>query len=132
MTAITNDSAVGRPGTATPWSGRLYIQVLVGIAFGAGIGYFWPEAGIALKPLGDALIKTIKMAIAPIVFLTVVHGIASLGDMRKAGRIGLKTLVYFEAATTIALILGLIVINLTQPGVGMHEIGRARVGKECQ
>jgi aerobic C4-dicarboxylate transport protein len=120
MTAITNDSAVGRPGTATPWYGRLYIQVLVGIAFGAGIGYFWPEAGIALKPLGDALIKTIKMAIAPIVFLTVVHGIASLGDMRKAGRIGLKTLVYFEAATTIALILGLIVINLTQPGVGMH------------
>jgi len=120
MTAITNDSAVGRPSATTPWYGRLYIQVLVGIALGAAIGYFWPDAGIALKPLGDALIKMIKMAIAPIVFLTVVHGIASLGDMRKAGRIGLKTLIYFEAATTIALIFGLIVINLTQPGVGMQ------------
>src|ERR1700728_877291 len=102
------------------WYGKPYTQVLIGITLGALIGYLWPDVGVALKPLGDALIKTIKMAIAPIVFLTVVHGIASLGDMRKAGRIGLKTLIYFEAATTIALVFGLIVINLTQPGVGMH------------
>src|SRR6202789_4398818 len=120
MTAITNDSAVGRPSATTPWYGRLYIQVLVGIALGAAIGYFWPDAGIALKPLGDALIKMIKMAIAPIVFLTVVHGIASLGDMLKAGRIGLKAIIYFEAGTTIALLFGLLVVNLARPGVGMH------------
>ncbi|WP_050043594.1 dicarboxylate/amino acid:cation symporter [Bradyrhizobium sp. LTSPM299] len=120
MTAIANDSAVGMPSATVPWFGRLYVQVLLGIALGSLIGYLWPDVGTALKPLGDALIKMIKMAIAPIVFLTVVHGIASLGDMRKAGRIGLKALIYFEVTTTIALILGLIVINLTQPGVGMH------------
>jgi aerobic C4-dicarboxylate transport protein len=104
----------------TPWYGQLYVQVLIGISLGALIGYLWPDTGAALKPLGDALIKTIRLAIAPIVFLTVVHGIASLGDMKKAGRIGLKTLLYFEAATTMALVLGLIVINLARPGDGMH------------
>ncbi|WP_426435912.1 dicarboxylate/amino acid:cation symporter [Bradyrhizobium genosp. P] len=120
MTVIANHSAIGTSSPTVPWFGRLYVQVLLGIALGSLIGYLWPDVGTALKPLGDALIKMIKMAIAPIIFLTVVHGIASLGDMRKAGRIGLKALIYFEATTTIALILGLIVINLTQPGVGMH------------
>jgi aerobic C4-dicarboxylate transport protein len=120
MSAITNDGTVEERGADNPWYARLYNQVLIGITLGALIGYLWPEAGVALKPLGDALIKAIRMAIAPIVFLTVVHGIASLGDMRKAGRIGIKALIYFEAATTIALGLGLIVINLVRPGNGMH------------
>ncbi|WP_213773742.1 dicarboxylate/amino acid:cation symporter [Bradyrhizobium sp. dw_78] len=120
MSAITSDSTAGAQIATKRWYGQLYIQVLIGIALGALIGYAWPDAGIALKPLGDALIKMIKMAIAPIVFLTVVHGIASLGDMRKAGRIGVKALLYFEVTTTIALIFGLIVVNVLRPGVGMH------------
>lgn len=120
MSVIANDGTVATRSATTPWYGQLYSQVLIGIALGALIGYVWPDIGVALKPLGDALIKMIKMAIAPIVFLTVVHGIASLGDMRKAGRIGIKALFYFEVTTTLALILGLIVVNLVQPGVGMH------------
>jgi aerobic C4-dicarboxylate transport protein len=120
MSAITNDHTVDARRATTPWYGQLYSQVLIGIALGALTGYLWPDIGVALKPLGDALIKMIKMAIAPIVFLTVVHGIAGLGDMRKAGRIGVKALLYFEATTTIALIFGLIVINFVQPGAGMH------------
>jgi aerobic C4-dicarboxylate transport protein len=120
MSAITDDGSATRPRTAAAWYERLYIQVLVAIVLGALVGYVWPATGAALKPLGDALIKMIKMAIAPIVFLTVVHGIASLGDLRKAGRIGLKTLLYFEAATTVALVFGLIMINLVRPGAGMH------------
>lgn len=119
MSVLTDARAATVPA-ATPWYAQLYSQVLVGIVLGGVVGYLWPDIGVALKPLGDALIKMIKMAIAPIVFCTVVHGIASLGDMRKAGRIGLKSIIYFEAATTIALILGLIVINLVKPGVGMH------------
>jgi len=120
MSTLTTDGASRLDAPATPWHARLYVQALIGIALGALVGYLWPDIGTELKPLGDALIKMIKMAIAPIVFLTVVHGIASLGDMRKAGRIGLKALIYFEAATTAALILGLVVINLTRPGVGLH------------
>jgi aerobic C4-dicarboxylate transport protein len=120
MSVIANDRTVDTRSAATPWYGHLYSQVLIGIALGILTGYLWPDIGVALKPLGDALIKMIKMAIAPIVFLTVVHGIASLGDMRKAGRIGIKALLYFEATTTIALVFGLIVVNLVKPGVGMH------------
>ncbi len=121
MSVITNDRSADAPSTTTtPWYAQLYSQVLIGIALGALLGHVWPDIGVALKPLGDGLIKMIKMAIAPIVFCTVVHGIASLGDMRKAGRIGLKALIYFELATTLALVLGLIVINVVQPGVGMH------------
>jgi aerobic C4-dicarboxylate transport protein len=120
MSAITNDSPASLRRATAPWYGQLYVQVLIGITLGALIGYLWPDTGVALKPLGDGLIKMIKLAIAPIVFLTVVHGIASLGDMKQAGRIGLKTLLYFEVTTTVALILGLIMINLARPGDGMH------------
>jgi aerobic C4-dicarboxylate transport protein len=102
------------------WYSQLYIQVLIAIALGALVGQLWPGVGVNLKPLGDALIKMIKMAIAPIIFLTVVHGIASMGDMRKAGRIGLKALIYFEAGTILALAVGLVVVNLAKPGVGMN------------
>lgn len=103
-----------------PWYRILYVQVLVAIVVGVALGYFYPEAGKALKPLGDAFIALIKMMIAPAIFCTVVHGIASIGDMRKVGRIGLKTLVYFETVSTVALVVGLLVGLLLQPGAGFN------------
>ena len=87
---------------------------------GVLLGHFYPALGAQMKPLGDAFIKLIKMLIAPIIFCTVVHGIASMEDMKKVGRVGLKALLYFEVMTTIALIIGLIVVNLWQPGAGMN------------
>jgi aerobic C4-dicarboxylate transport protein len=98
---------------------HLYAQVLTAIVLGVLLGHFYPSLGEAMKPLGDAFIKMIKMVIAPIIFFTVVHGIASMRDMKKVGRVGLKALIYFELVTTAALIIGLIVINLWKPGVGM-------------
>jgi aerobic C4-dicarboxylate transport protein len=121
MPSIEDKERIQSQGKAgSSWYEKSYIQVLIGIGLGALVGYLWPDVGASLKPLGDALIKMIKMAIAPIIFLTVVHGIASLDDMGKAGRIGLKAIIYFEAGTTIALLFGLLVVNLTKPGVGMH------------
>jgi aerobic C4-dicarboxylate transport protein len=98
----------------------LYVQVLAAIAIGIALGHFYPELGTAMKPLGDAFIKMIKMLIAPIIFFTVVHGIAGMEDMKKVGRVGLKALIYFEVLTTLALIIGLVVVNLWQPGAGMN------------
>lgn len=106
--------------TRAPWFKQLYFQVLLAIVAGATVGYVWPSLGESLKPLGDALIKIIRMTIAPIVFCTVVHGIASMKDMRKSGRIGVKALLYFEVVTTLALIVGLLVVNLWRPGAGMN------------
>lgn len=103
-----------------PWWKHLYVQVLTAIAIGIALGHFYPQLGEAMKPLGDAFIKMIKMLIAPIIFFTVVHGIASMDDMKKVGRVGLKALLYFELVTTLALLIGLIVINLWKPGVGMN------------
>ncbi len=82
------------------------------------IGGFFPELGKSLKPLGDGFIKLVKMMIAPIIFCTVVHGVASMSDMRKLGRVGVKTLVYFEVVSTLALVIGLIVVNVFKPGAG--------------
>lgn len=107
-------------GHQGPWWTHLYVQVLTAIAVGVLIGHFYPQTGEAMKPLGDAFIKTIKMVIAPIIFLTVVHGVASMDDMKKVGRVGVKALLYFEVVTTLALIVGLVVINLWKPGVGMN------------
>ncbi len=101
-------------------SRSLYVQVLLGIAFGVLIGAIWPEQGAALKPLGDGFIKLVKMLIAPIVFTTVVVGIAQMGAMRDVGRVGLRALVYFEAVSTLALVIGLIVVTIVAPGAGMH------------
>jgi aerobic C4-dicarboxylate transport protein len=103
-----------------PFFKSLYFQVLSAILAGVLLGHFYPQLGEQMKPLGDAFIKMIKMVIAPIIFCTVVHGIASMQDMRKVGRVGLKALVYFEVVTTLALIVGLIVANTLQPGVGMN------------
>lgn len=98
----------------------LYFQVLFAIIVGVFLGYFYPTTGASMKPLGDAFISLIKMMIAPIIFCTVVVGIASMGDMKKVGRVGIKALIYFEIVSTIALIIGLIVVNLYQPGAGIN------------
>ena len=103
-----------------PWFQILYIQVLIAVLVGILIGHFLPERGKSLQPLGDGFIRLVKMIIAPIIFCTVVHGIASMGDLRKLGRLSLKTLVYFEIISTIALVLGLVVVNLWKPGAGFH------------
>ena len=99
---------------------HLYAQVLFAIVCGIILGHFWPATGEAMKPLGDAFIKLIKMIIAPIIFCTVVAGIAGMEDMKKVGRVGGKALIYFEVVSTLALIIGLIVVNTLQPGVGFN------------
>jgi len=106
--------------TRRPWYTVLYIQVLIAIAIGVLIGHFWPNFGKGLKPLGDGFISLIKMMIAPVIFCTVVHGIGSMRDLKKIGRVGVKTLFYFEAVSTVALALGLIVGELLQPGKGFN------------
>ncbi len=99
---------------------HLYVQVLVAIGLGVLLGYFQPGWGEAMKPLGDAFIKLIKMLIAPIIFLTVVTGIAGMGDLKKIGRVGFKALLYFEVVSSLALLIGLVVVNWIQPGVGIN------------
>lgn len=103
-----------------PFYKMLYVQVLVAITIGILLGHFYPETGVALKPLGDGFVKLIKMVIAPIIFCTVVSGIAGMQDMKAVGKTGGYALLYFEIVSTIALVIGLIVVNLAQPGVGMH------------
>ena len=98
----------------------LYFQVLIAIAIGIALGYYYPSFAIELKPLGDGFIKLIKMMIAPIIFCTIVTGIAGMQNTKKVGRVGLKAILYFEAVTTVALIIGLVIINLLKPGVGMN------------
>src|SRR6202166_3382443 len=110
-----------RPATARqPWYSILYVQVLIAIALGILIGYFYPDLGKALKPLGDGFIALIKMMIAPVIFCTVVHGISSMGDLKRVGRVGLKALIYFETVSTVALAIGLIVGEVLQPGHGFN------------
>jgi aerobic C4-dicarboxylate transport protein len=99
---------------------HLYLQVLIAVVAGVLVGYLAPEFAVQLKPLGDGFIKLIKMLIAPIIFATVVAGIAGMGDLKKIGRIGLKSLLYFEVVTTLALVLGLVVVNFFQPGQGLN------------
>ena len=115
-TMTAGDAAVAKK----PFYKSLYLQVLAAIAIGVALGHYYPALGEQMKPLGDAFIKMIKMIIAPIIFCTVVHGIASMQDMKKVGRVGAKALIYFEVVTTLALIIGLIVANTLQPGVGMN------------
>jgi len=112
--------AVAATPARRPWYTVLYIQVLIAIGFGVAIGYFDPKLGVALKPLGDGFIALIRMMIAPVIFCTIVHGIASMGDLKKVGRVGLKTLVYFETVSTLALAIGLLVGNLMEPGKGFN------------
>jgi aerobic C4-dicarboxylate transport protein len=103
-----------------PWYKVLYIQVLVAIALGIVVGHYFPGTGKALKPLGDGFIALIKMMIAPVIFCTVVHGIGSMSDLKKVGRVGIKTLFYFEMVSTLALAIGLIVGEVLRPGSGFN------------
>ena len=98
----------------------LYAQVIFAIVLGVLLGHFWPQTGEAMKPFGDAFIKLIKMIIAPIIFCTVVVGIAGMEDMKKVGKTGGLALLYFEVVSTLALIIGLVIINVLQPGHGMN------------
>jgi aerobic C4-dicarboxylate transport protein len=118
MDTITAPTSTTRP--RRPWYTVLYVQVLIAIVIGVAVGYYFPDLGKELKPLGDGFIALIKMMIAPVIFCTVVHGIASMGDLKKLGRVGVKTLVYFEVVSTLALIIGLIVGEVVQPGVGFN------------
>ncbi len=108
------------PATRHPWYTILYIQVLIAIAVGIALGHYFPKIAIEMKPLGDAFIALIRMMIAPVIFCTVVHGIASMGDLKRVGRIGLKTLLYFEVVSTFALAIGLLMGELLRPGSGFN------------
>ena len=98
----------------------LYVQVLIAIAIGIALGGLYPELAVKMKPFGDGFIKLVKMVIGPIIFCTVVTGIASMGDLKKVGRVGIKALLYFEVVTTLALVIGLVMVNLIQPGAGIN------------
>jgi aerobic C4-dicarboxylate transport protein len=106
--------------TRKPFYRSLYVQVLTAIVIGVLLGHFYPESGAAMKPLGDGFIKLIKMIIAPIIFCTVVVGIAGMEDMKKVGKTGGLALLYFEIVSSIALVVGLAIVNLVKPGVGMN------------
>ncbi|WNC93532.1 C4-dicarboxylate transporter DctA [Paraburkholderia sp. FT54] len=99
---------------------KLYVQVLIGIIAGIFVGHFYPDIGSQLKPLGDLFIKLIRMLLAPIIFASVVVGIARMNDLHQAGRVGVKAVVYFEIASTIALAIGLVIVDVVKPGSGMH------------
>lgn len=103
-----------------PWYTVLYLQVLLAIFLGIVVGRFFPKTGIALKPLGDGYVALIKMMVAPVIFCIVVQGIASMRDMRKVGRVGLKALVYFELVSTLALLLGIMIAQVARPGEGLN------------
>jgi Na+/H+-dicarboxylate symporter len=100
--------------------GQLYLQVIAGVIFGALIGYGWPKYGIALQPLAEGFIRLIRLVLGPVIFVTVATGLARAGNLREAGRIGLKALIYFEALSTLALAIGLVVANVVRPGAGMN------------
>ncbi|MBY0236262.1 MAG: dicarboxylate/amino acid:cation symporter [Burkholderiaceae bacterium] len=106
--------------SAKPFYKSLYFQVITAIVLGVLLGHFYPDSGAAMKPLGDGFIKLIKMIIAPIIFCTVVVGIAGMEDMKKVGKTGGLALLYFEIVSTIALVIGLVVVNVLQPGAGMN------------
>jgi aerobic C4-dicarboxylate transport protein len=98
---------------------NLTFQVLVAVALGVTVGVVAPDVGKSLKPIGDTFVSLVKMVITPIIFLTIVHGIASMADLRKLGRVGGKALLYFELVSTLALAIGLVIVNITQPGAGL-------------
>ncbi|MFH9424225.1 C4-dicarboxylate transporter DctA [Streptomyces sp. NPDC017529] len=112
--------AAPAPPHARPWNRQLYFWVLTAIVSGILTGWLWPAAGVALGPVGTTFVAAIKMLITPIVFLTVVAGIGSVDSLGRVGRVGLKALAYFQAGTLLALLLGLLAVNVFQPGAGVH------------
>ena len=102
------------------WWKELWVQVMIAMALGVALGIYRPDLAVQMQPFGDAFIKAIRMLIAPIIFCTVVNGIAHMADMARVGRVAIKSIIYFEAITTAALIIGLVAVNLWQPGAGMN------------
>ncbi|CAM3550181.1 dicarboxylate/amino acid:cation symporter [Rouxiella silvae] len=117
---MSKNIATSNVNNKTPWYKHLYVQVLIAIIVGVIFGHFAPDAGTQMKPLGDTFIKVIRLLIAPIVFCTIVSGIANMKSLKNIGKIGIKALLYFEILTTLALIIGLVSVNIMQPGAGMH------------
>ena len=117
---LISDRKLAEPVRRKPIYAQLYVQVLVAIAIGITLGHYNPELGASLKPLGDAFIRLVKMIIAPVIFLTVVSGIAGTADLRKVGRVAGKAMLYFLVFSTLALIVGLVVANTVQPGAGLN------------
>src|ERR1700736_5609373 len=115
-----HSTAARKEKKAQPWYLQLWFQVLVAMAIGIALGHLYPDLGARMQPLGDAFIKAIRVLIAPIIFCTVVHGISSMANRAKVGRVALKALLYFEVLTTIALIICLVAVNIFRPGVGMN------------
>ncbi|QND50560.1 dicarboxylate/amino acid:cation symporter (plasmid) [Phyllobacterium sp. 628] len=113
-------SAAPQPRVKKPIYTHLYFQVIVAITIGIALGHYYPDVGTSMKPLGDAFIKLVKMIIAPVIFLTVTTGIAGMSDLQKVGRVAGKAMIYFLTFSTLALIVGLIVANVVQPGAGMN------------
>ena len=116
----SKETFVDHQAASKPIYKSLYFQVITAIVIGVLLGHFYPQTGEAMKPLGDGFIKLIKMIIAPIIFCTVVIGIAGMEDMTKVGKTGGLALLYFEIVSSIALVVGLGIINLVQPGTGMN------------
>lgn len=118
--AVTIDLTAPQTPQARPWWTHLYVQVLAAILAGVLLGHYWPSVATEFKPLGDGFIKLVKMIIAPVIFLTVATGIASIGETKALGRVVGKTFAYFLFFSTLALIVGLVVANVIQPGAGMN------------
>ncbi len=122
-TARQDDTGASQASTAPrarTWYKHLSFQIFLAMVLGAIVGHTWPQHADAWKPLGDLFIKLVRMLVAPIIFCTVVHGIASVGQAKKVGRVAIKSLIYFEIVTTIALVLALLLVNVWKPGAGMH------------
>ncbi len=124
------DATATGPTPPRRWYSILYLQVLIAIALGIALGVLAPQTGAAMKPLGDAFVALIRMMIAPVIFCTVVHGIATMGDLSRVGRVGLKALVYFEVVSTLALAIGILVGDLLHPGVGF-DIDPAKLNTQA-
>ncbi|MFD2236931.1 dicarboxylate/amino acid:cation symporter [Aureimonas populi] len=118
--AVSMPAQAAVPAGRKPFYAQLYVQVLAAIALGIALGHFWPDTGESMKPLGDAFIKLVKMIIAPVIFLTIVTGIAGMSDLAKVGRVAGKAMLYFLTFSTLALIVGLIIANIVQPGAGLN------------
>uniref|UniRef100_UPI0035AE584A cation:dicarboxylate symporter family transporter n=1 Tax=Rhodoblastus sp. TaxID=1962975 RepID=UPI0035AE584A len=132
ITKPINMSDPAEIGAKKPWYRLLYVQVLIAIFLGVVVGVAWPDFATTpgVKALGDGFIKLIKMVMAPIIFCTVSTGIAHIQDAKKVGRVGVKALVYFEVVSTFALVIGLVIGNVVQPGAGFG--GHADAGAVAQ
>jgi aerobic C4-dicarboxylate transport protein len=117
---IAGSVSHGSGRRARPLYKDLSVQTLVAMLLGALVGYLWPQSADSLRPLGDLFIRLVRMIVAPIIFCTVVHGIASVGEAKRVGRVAVKALIYFEIVTTLALVLGLAIVNVWRPGAGMN------------